>query len=106
MVSKQELSPHALELFRQVKTALPPAIAERLRSNRSFITHGSYRTLFLSERFSAMPRSFGGKEAIGNLSGAPPDRSKGRGGGTGGGKATMLADGWTKGCPKTGAEGG
>jgi hypothetical protein len=47
MISKQELSPHALELFRRVKSALPAEIGERLRSNRFFTTHGSYRTLFL-----------------------------------------------------------
>jgi hypothetical protein len=47
MFSKQELTPHALELFRRVKAALPPAIGERLRSHRGFVTHGSYRTLFL-----------------------------------------------------------
>ena len=47
MFSKQELSPHALELFRRVKAALPPEIGGRLRSNRAFTTHGSYRTLFL-----------------------------------------------------------
>lgn len=38
---------YALELFRQVKESLPPEIGERLRSNRQFLTHGSYRTLFL-----------------------------------------------------------
>ena len=47
MFTKQELSPRALELFRRVKAALPPEIGERLRSNRSFVTHGSYLTLFL-----------------------------------------------------------
>lgn len=47
MFSKEELTPHALELFQRVKESLPPAIGERLRSNRSFVTHGSYRTLFL-----------------------------------------------------------
>lgn len=47
MFSKDELTPHALELFRRVKGALPPEIGERLRSHRGFVTHGSYRTLFL-----------------------------------------------------------
>ena len=47
MFTKEELSPHALELFRRVKAALPIKIAERLRSNRHFVTHGSYRTYFL-----------------------------------------------------------
>jgi len=47
MFRKDELSPHALELFRRVKAALPPGIRERLRSHRGFVTHGSYRTLFL-----------------------------------------------------------
>ncbi len=45
--SKEELSPHALKLFEDVKAGLPTAIAGRLRSNRLFTTHGSYRTLFL-----------------------------------------------------------
>ena len=47
MLTKEELTPHALELFRQVVAALPPEIGSRLRSNRRFVTHGSYRTLFL-----------------------------------------------------------
>jgi len=47
MFTKQQLSPYALELFRRVKASLPPKISERLRSNRLFTTHGSYRTLFL-----------------------------------------------------------
>ncbi len=47
MFTKAELTPHALELFERVKAALPTAIGERLRSNRQFVTHGSYRTLFL-----------------------------------------------------------
>jgi len=47
MFTKEELSPHALELFRRVKEVLPLEISERLRSNRHFVTHGSYRTLFL-----------------------------------------------------------
>lgn len=33
MFSKDELTPHALELFRRVKAALPPSIGERLRSH-------------------------------------------------------------------------
>jgi hypothetical protein len=45
--SKAELTPHALVLFERVKAELPRAIAARLRSNRTFTTHGSYRTLFL-----------------------------------------------------------
>lgn len=47
MYTKQELSPYALELFRRVKTTLPPEIGDRLRSSRAFSPHGSYRTLFL-----------------------------------------------------------
>jgi hypothetical protein len=47
MLTKEQLSPHVIELFRRVKDALPPQIAERLRANRFFTTHGSYRTLFL-----------------------------------------------------------
>ena len=47
MHTKEHLSPHALETFRQVRAALPPHIGERLTSNRRFVTHGSYRTLFL-----------------------------------------------------------
>ncbi|HEY1661697.1 MAG TPA: HNH endonuclease signature motif containing protein [Verrucomicrobiae bacterium] len=47
MHTKEELTPHALKLFRQVKESLPPEIGERLRCNRQFVTHGSYRTLFL-----------------------------------------------------------
>ena len=47
MLIKEELTPHALELFRRLKEALPLEIAERLRSSRGFYTHSSYRTLFL-----------------------------------------------------------
>lgn len=47
MRTKDELSPHALELFGRVKDALPERIASRLRSSRGFYTHGSYRTLYL-----------------------------------------------------------
>src|SRR5438093_3681386 len=47
MFNKQELTPHAVELFRRVKAALPAEIGERVRSHRGFVTHGSYRTLFL-----------------------------------------------------------
>lgn len=44
---KEELTPHALELFRQVQAVLPERISCRLRSSRGFGTHGSYRTLYL-----------------------------------------------------------
>jgi hypothetical protein len=47
MIPKEKLTPYALELFRRVKAALPPQIAARLRSNRHFVTHGSYNDLFL-----------------------------------------------------------
>ena len=47
MFTKAELTPHALELFRRVKLALPAAIAQRVSSNRLFVTHGSYNDLFL-----------------------------------------------------------
>lgn len=47
MLTKADLTPHALELFRRLKETLPPVIGERLRSNRNFVTHGSYRTLYL-----------------------------------------------------------
>src|SRR2546430_5995368 len=47
MRTKEELSPHALELFQRVKASLPQHISNRLRSTRGFYTHGSYRTLFL-----------------------------------------------------------
>ena len=47
MLTKEQLTPHALELFRRIVAALPPEIGSRLRSNRRFVTHGSYRTLFL-----------------------------------------------------------
>jgi 5-methylcytosine-specific restriction enzyme A len=47
MLTKEKLTPYALELFRRVKESLPTEIGERLRSNRKFVTHGSYRTLFL-----------------------------------------------------------
>jgi hypothetical protein len=47
MRTKEELTPHAVELFRRVKRALPECIASRLRSSRRFYTHGSYRTLYL-----------------------------------------------------------
>ena len=45
--TKGQLTPAALDLFRRVKDALPKTIAQRLRSNRGFVTHGSYRTLYL-----------------------------------------------------------
>jgi hypothetical protein len=47
MRTKEDLSPHALELFRRVRRILPEQIATRLRSSRGFSTHGSYRTLYL-----------------------------------------------------------
>src|SRR5271154_1234608 len=47
MLTKEELTPHAVELFRRVKLALPSEIGERLGSNRLFYTHTDYRTLFL-----------------------------------------------------------
>lgn len=47
MHTKEQLTPHALELFRRVKSALPPEISERLNSNRLFVTHGSFNNLFL-----------------------------------------------------------
>lgn len=47
MHTKEQLSPHAAELFRQVRRSLPTEISSRLRSNRGFVTHGSYRTLYL-----------------------------------------------------------
>lgn len=47
MFSKEQLTPHALELFHRVKQALPDKIASRLRSNRHFMNHGSYADLFL-----------------------------------------------------------
>ena len=47
MRTKEELTPHALDLFRLAKTSLPDHISARLRSNRGFYTHGSYRTLYL-----------------------------------------------------------
>lgn len=53
MLTKEELSPHAIELFRRVVAALPPEIGPRLRSNRHFVTHGSYRTLFLFDVWDA-----------------------------------------------------
>lgn len=47
MLTKAELTPRALDLFRRVKQALPATIAQRLNSNRLFVTHGSYNNLFL-----------------------------------------------------------
>ena len=47
MRTKEELSPHALELFRGLKEVLPEPSAMRLRSSRGFFTHGNYRTLYL-----------------------------------------------------------
>ncbi len=47
MFTKQQLTPHALELFAQVKRALPSEIAMRLRSNRKVVNHGNYANLFL-----------------------------------------------------------
>jgi hypothetical protein len=47
MLTKEQLTPHALELFRRLVAELPPEIGLRLRSNRRVVTHGSYRTLFL-----------------------------------------------------------
>ena len=47
MLTKVQLTPHALELFRRLKEALPAEIGERLQSSRVFTTHGSFRTLFL-----------------------------------------------------------
>jgi hypothetical protein len=46
MRTKEELTPHALRLFEEVKAALPQEISRRLRSNRTFTTHGSYLTLY------------------------------------------------------------
>lgn len=53
MFTKQQLTPHALELFECVKRALPQEIAARLRSNRHFVTHGNYRTLYLFDVWDA-----------------------------------------------------
>lgn len=47
MHTKEELTPHALELFRRVQSSLPPNLSQRLRSMQKFSTHGSYRTLYL-----------------------------------------------------------
>ncbi len=47
MYSKEQLTPHVLELFRRVQEALPPEICSRLRSNRNVGNHGSYSSLFL-----------------------------------------------------------
>jgi hypothetical protein len=46
-LSKDELTPHALVFFKQLKDVLPITIAERLRSNRHVVTHGSYIDLYL-----------------------------------------------------------
>lgn len=46
-ISKEELTPHALAFFSDLKRELPPAIACRLRSNRLVVNHGSYNNLFL-----------------------------------------------------------
>ena len=45
--TKADLTGPALELFGRVQERLPTAIAQRLRSNRLFVTHGSYNNLFL-----------------------------------------------------------
>jgi hypothetical protein len=47
MLTKEQLSPHALELFRRLKESLPPEIASRLHSSRHFVTHSNCATLFL-----------------------------------------------------------
>ena len=47
MFTKEQLTPHALDLFRRIVAGLPLEVGSRLRSNRRFVTHGSYRTLFL-----------------------------------------------------------
>lgn len=51
--TKEELTPHALELFREVREALPPEIGSRLRANRHFVTHGSFNSLFLFDVWDA-----------------------------------------------------
>lgn len=53
MLTKEQLSPHALNLFLRVKAELPPAIAQRLRSHRHLITHSSYVSLFLFDVWDA-----------------------------------------------------
>ncbi len=45
--TKEELTPYALQLFKQLKTNLSPEFAQRLRSMEGFSNHSSYRTLFL-----------------------------------------------------------
>lgn len=53
VITKQELTPHALNLFKRVKAGLPPSIAQRLRSHRGFVTHKSYAGLFLFDVWDA-----------------------------------------------------
>jgi len=53
MLSKEQLTPHALAFFDDLKRELPPAIAARLRSNRLVVNHGSYSDLFLFDIWDA-----------------------------------------------------
>jgi hypothetical protein len=46
MLTKEQLTPHALSLFKRVKASVPEEIGSRLRSHRHFITHASYVSLF------------------------------------------------------------
>jgi hypothetical protein len=47
MLTKEEITPHALAFFEELKSELPSEIAARLRSNRHVVNHGSYSDLFL-----------------------------------------------------------
>jgi hypothetical protein len=46
-LTKAELSPHAIALFSRLRERLPTNIAQRLQSNRFFVTHGSYNNFYL-----------------------------------------------------------
>jgi len=52
-MTKEEITPHALAFFEDLKRELPSPIASRLRSNRLVVTHGSYGELFLFDIWDA-----------------------------------------------------
>ena len=45
--SKEQLTPHGRRLFAAIKEKLPPEIANRLRSQTKFTTHGTRKTVYL-----------------------------------------------------------